>query len=471
MSARSAAGRPMRKRKSSGWRRSASPTRCSRRIHAPIGPRHRRRRRPRSPSRSCRDHRGARSSAGSAAGAEGRRGVKFGRRPDRRGRRRHPGAYAGARTSRSFCTRAAICRPRMSPSSRPPGIARVVAARLDPGDVHEDEAARRSPRRLPARASRSTAPFTGRATSIAREAGVARASTATASTRSTRIDESDHRRDPCRRSRRVEPAPDGGDGQDHSLCRRRAAVDRRGRSRRRSQPLVSVAPFKPMRVGLVQTVLPGTQATACSTRRCGYSTAAPARSAAPRSSASGACAHDARPIAEALGELQATAPTSSWSSAPRRWSTAATSSRRRSRQAGGDGRAFRHAGRSRQPAAARRARRQARARRAGLRRSPKENGFDWVLDRLLAGLPVGRDDDRDGLGVGGLLMEIPTRPQPRDAASRGSRSRRRRSPRIVLAAGRSTRMGGPEQAAARARRQAAGADRRRRRRSPRRRRR
>ena len=49
----------------------------------------------------------------------------------------------------------------------------------------------------------------------------------------------------------------------------------------------------------------------------------------------------------------------------------------------------------------------------GCARSPKENGFDWVLMRLLAGLPVSRADIT-GMGVGGLLMEIVTRPQPRE---------------------------------------------------------
>jgi molybdenum cofactor cytidylyltransferase len=48
----------------------------------------------------------------------------------------------------------------------------------------------------------------------------------------------------------------------------------------------------------------------------------------------------------------------------------------------------------------------------GCARSPKENGFDWVLHRLLAGLPVERADITS-LGVGGLLMEIVSRPQPR----------------------------------------------------------
>jgi molybdenum cofactor cytidylyltransferase len=73
----------------------------------------------------------------------------------------------------------------------------------------------------------------------------------------------------------------------------------------------------------------------------------------------------------------------------------------------------------------------------GCARSPKENGFDWVLMRLLAGLPVTRDDIT-GMGVGGLLMEIVTRPQPRTepAPEKG-----RRIAAVVLAAGQSTRMG------------------------------
>ncbi len=48
----------------------------------------------------------------------------------------------------------------------------------------------------------------------------------------------------------------------------------------------------------------------------------------------------------------------------------------------------------------------------GCARSPKENGFDWVLHRVLADVPVTRADIQ-GLGVGGLLMEIVSRPQPR----------------------------------------------------------
>jgi molybdenum cofactor cytidylyltransferase len=75
----------------------------------------------------------------------------------------------------------------------------------------------------------------------------------------------------------------------------------------------------------------------------------------------------------------------------------------------------------------------------GCARSPKENGFDWVLMRLLAGLPVSRSDITT-MGVGGLLMEIVTRPQPREEPVKAEAQR---IAAIVLAAGRSTRMGGP----------------------------
>lgn len=76
----------------------------------------------------------------------------------------------------------------------------------------------------------------------------------------------------------------------------------------------------------------------------------------------------------------------------------------------------------------------------GCARSPKENGFDWILHRLLAGLPV-RRTDIVGLGVGGLLMEIVTRPQPRAGAEKPV-SKDPSVSAIVLAAGRSTRMEG-----------------------------
>ena len=49
----------------------------------------------------------------------------------------------------------------------------------------------------------------------------------------------------------------------------------------------------------------------------------------------------------------------------------------------------------------------------GCARSPALNGADWVLERILCDVPV-TDADVAAMGVGGLLKEIPTRPQPRD---------------------------------------------------------
>ncbi|MEM1199871.1 MAG: molybdopterin-binding protein, partial [Pseudomonadota bacterium] len=75
-------------------------------------------------------------------------------------------------------------------------------------------------------------------------------------------------------------------------------------------------------------------------------------------------------------------------------------------------------------------------------RSPKLNGFDWVLQRVLAGLEVGAHDLMD-MGAGGLLKEIPSRPRPRELRG-GEMPVGRRSAKIaaiILAAGRSTRMG------------------------------
>ncbi|MBN9672871.1 NTP transferase domain-containing protein [Roseibium aggregatum] len=75
----------------------------------------------------------------------------------------------------------------------------------------------------------------------------------------------------------------------------------------------------------------------------------------------------------------------------------------------------------------------------GCARSPKENGFDWVLDRLLAGIPV-TPNDITAMGVGGLLMEIGTRPQPRETKPRKDNPK---IAAVILGAGKSTRMGGP----------------------------
>jgi molybdenum cofactor cytidylyltransferase len=83
----------------------------------------------------------------------------------------------------------------------------------------------------------------------------------------------------------------------------------------------------------------------------------------------------------------------------------------------------------------------------GCARSPKVNGFDWVLERLVAGLTVGRVEIMR-MGAGGLLAEIPSRPLPRAEASPAPSAKVVAKPppgpriaALLLAAGRSSRMG------------------------------
>ena len=78
----------------------------------------------------------------------------------------------------------------------------------------------------------------------------------------------------------------------------------------------------------------------------------------------------------------------------------------------------------------------------GSARSPRLNGFDFILWRLLANQKVAARDLAN-MGVGGLLKDIPSRPYPREApvreASPGDSPPRVAA--IVLAAGQSRRMG------------------------------
>jgi molybdenum cofactor cytidylyltransferase len=85
----------------------------------------------------------------------------------------------------------------------------------------------------------------------------------------------------------------------------------------------------------------------------------------------------------------------------------------------------------------------------GCARSPKVNGFDWVLERLVAGLPMGSSEIMS-MGAGGLLAEIPTRGLKRAEAGAAPSPAAQPvakvppGPRIaalLLAAGKSSRMG------------------------------
>lgn len=74
----------------------------------------------------------------------------------------------------------------------------------------------------------------------------------------------------------------------------------------------------------------------------------------------------------------------------------------------------------------------------GCARSPKFNGFDNVLARVLAGVPVSPPDIA-AMGAGGLLSELAARPQPREAAIEAPRTPRVAT--LILAGGLSRRTG------------------------------
>jgi molybdenum cofactor cytidylyltransferase len=83
----------------------------------------------------------------------------------------------------------------------------------------------------------------------------------------------------------------------------------------------------------------------------------------------------------------------------------------------------------------------------GCARSPKVNGFDWVLERLVAGLPIGSKEIMS-MGAGGLLAEIPTRGLKRAEAGGAPAAQPAAKPApgpriaaLLLAAGKSSRMG------------------------------
>lgn len=76
----------------------------------------------------------------------------------------------------------------------------------------------------------------------------------------------------------------------------------------------------------------------------------------------------------------------------------------------------------------------------GCVRSPKRNGFDFVFERLAAGLEV-RSEDIMQLGVGGIVPEPPKRPVRRTVVDSQETSDDIKIAAIVLAAGESSRMG------------------------------
>lgn len=321
------------------------------------------------------------------------------------------------------------------------GASSIIAARLDPEDMHEDEAAEKVARALAGEGIEITAPFTGRCNHFAKEAGLA----VVDHQRIDALNELDESVTVATLApyARVSPRQMVATVKIIPYAAPRTAVNRAVEvAKSANRPLVSVKPFKVMRAGLVQTRLPGTRdkvldkAVATTTKRLsslGSSLVGERR-----------CGHDTNEIATAIKELKAEGCDifliAGASAIVDRHDVVPAGIE----QAGGTlihfgmpvdpGNLLLTAELDGKPVLGL----------PGCAKSPKYNGFDMVLERLAAGLPVGRAEIVR-MGSGGLLAEIATRPQPRDE-SEDEGEGPQQAPKVavvLLAAGRSTRMGGP----------------------------
>jgi molybdenum cofactor cytidylyltransferase len=326
------------------------------------------------------------------------------------------------------------------------GVTRIVAARLDPGDLREDEAADRVAAVVAGANVTASPAFTGRANLYAEARGL------------LVFD-----RDRLDRLNLVDEAVTLGTLPPFAIVEPRQmiatvkiipfavaaeSVARAVAFAAEGEPLLRVAAFAPQRVALIQTRLPGLKESIldktrgvterrlaalgsglASEERCAHTTAdlAPVIATAVRSGAELVLVHGASVIVDRQDVIPAALEL-----------------------AGGR---IEHFGMPVDPGNMLLLGRIGETPVLGLpgcARSPKVNGFDWVLERLCAGVRVGREDIMR-MGAGGLLAEIPSRPLPRAEASPQPAAPKLSAkvppgPRIaalLLAAGRSTRMGGP----------------------------
>jgi molybdenum cofactor cytidylyltransferase len=286
------------------------------------------------------------------------------------------------------------------------GVKCVVAARLESSDVGENEAAQKLAKRIAGAHLRCSAPFTGRVNLFAKSPGLA-------IIEAEAID-------------RVNAVHEGITVA--TLPPYRAVADRDMVATVKIIPFaipspalenalaeaptgaIAVQPFKPMRIGVVSTTLPGLKASiVAKTLRVLEARLVPTGA---RIAAHEVVPHEVGPLAKALARLV------DGSDALIVFGASAITDRRDVIPAaieavGGcierfgmpvdPGNLLLLAERHGTPIIGA----------PGCARSPKENGFDWVVQRVLAGVPI-HDADIRAMGVGGLLMEIGSRPQPRE---------------------------------------------------------
>lgn len=290
------------------------------------------------------------------------------------------------------------------------GVAQVIVARLEPGDVGEDEAARRVAEAACAAGVRIEAPFTGRANLFAIHAGVL-ALDAAAIGAANAVDEAVT----LATLPAFAPVRGGEMIATVKIIPFAAPAASVAAAADRARGALRVAPYRAMKVGVVATLTQGFKpSVVAKTGRVFAERLAPAGA---RVVAERRVAHEAGAVAGAVRALAGGCELIVI------FGASAIADRRDVlpsglEQAGGEvlrlgmpvdpGNLLMLGRIGATPVLGA----------PGCARAPAENGFDWVLRRILAGLPVTPDDVR-GMGVGGLLTEMAARPQPREGDEHG----------------------------------------------------
>jgi molybdenum cofactor cytidylyltransferase len=318
------------------------------------------------------------------------------------------------------------------------GIGEIIAARLEADDVHEDAAATELAAALTGKGLSASASFTGRCNLMVAQRGVLLADRA-------RIDAFNLVSEGITLATLapydlVEPHQMAATIKIIPFAVPRQALDACLAVLRDGGPLLRVAALQPRRVGLVQTSLPGTKSSILDKTGQVMNQRLASLDCPP--AVERRCAHDSAEVAAALKDLAAEGCDILLMSG------ASAIVDRRDVLPGGleaAGGEVGHFGMPVDPGnlmllGALDGRPVIGL--PGCARSPKLNGFDWVLQRFVSGLEV-TPADVMRLGTGGLLKEIASRPLPRAQAveRQDGVPRAARIAAIVLAAGQSRRMG------------------------------
>ena len=315
------------------------------------------------------------------------------------------------------------------------GMDDVIAARLEPGDVAEDAAAARLARALETPLVSASRASTGRVNLVAQVPGLLQVDR-------DRLDALNA----VHEALTVGTLPDSAGVASREMLATikvipfAVAEDVLAEAERvaRLRPLLRLHPFRPLRVGLVMTSLPGMKHSILA----GTAEATAARVAGLTGTLLPPleCAHAEAPIADALQTLMAQDADILLVAG-----ASAVVDRRDVGPAGivAAGGEILHFGMPVDPGnlicLGRIGERPALVL-PGCARSPKLNGIDWVLSRLFAGLPT-NGAVIAGMGVGGLLKDTGARPLHRaKAVASPAITASPRVAGIVLAAGRSSRM-------------------------------